>query len=727
MYSILRHIVVLLIAATVVSNANASSISWQRIPTDDDLIAELKPNTLALIGEHHKGNALIDELIEYLRERSSERYYFNWKNFASRFEMYRILYPDNLTTHDNLARYHMSRYAPETNWQLPAVNLLGEDVTAYELRHLARQQKSFDMALMYFYSELQPAYPDYFVRQAADLNSAFSSGAYDDEGNGIYESYRAGRRIHNWLFCHHAYLAGSHYTSKDQLLLIKTFLHHGAQLQKRTARYRPGNHHTKGLVALFELAVLFSDFKISDQWREQALDGLSKHIAREVNDDGFQFERSVHYHMGDIENYFRVYRLAVLNNISLPEIFESQFRKMFEALVQLAQPNRRLPVLQDDTDSPFAENNQIDHVMTIATLVFGDARFRYFANDEIPADIYWLLRPEQFENLHEIDPVKPSFGSTALKSSGYYCMRNGWDEDDLYMTISAGLSTEKPDHQHGDMLGIVAYANGHEILPNYQVRYKFDDYRQFKNSWVKNVALVDSIPLGQRWKQNRGKSGFGKWLSLPVPEVIHWRSTPGYDYFAGTHNAYDSLNVSYYREVLFIKDGFWIVRDHFYGDSVHQYQQIWQGHYAVVSNHLAFSQFMDMSGLEIIQLNEEIDSVETGMHRNKGHVVFSSDGQHSFVYTTLLHPYKKNEFRLLNCSEELYISGWRIEKNALNRVVKKNQLKTDAGIIMSHPEQGMMLFDFSFIENGHDSVRSSGCRSAIIEFIDGELKIVEKF
>ncbi|HEX9971016.1 MAG TPA: heparinase II/III family protein, partial [bacterium] len=384
-----------------------NSISPKTIPSELNLLQNLKPGNPDLKQIYQMRNAgkadqAIQLLVEYLKQKSADCYYFDWKHFKQRFKQYRSQYPEQRQDHFDLANEQMTTYPPETNWILPFKNLKGDEVTAYELRHLARQQKSFDMALMFYYLDEDDKYLDYWVRQVADLNQAFSEAAYDDAGNGIYESFRAGKRIHNWLFCHHAYFVSEKYTWQSQLLLIKTFLHHGARLQKETQKYRSGNHHTKGLVALFEIAVMFSDFEISDSWKNQALSGLAQHLQNEVNDDGFQFERSVHYHIGDIENYFRVYQAAKLNNVALPENFEIQFRKMFDALSQLAQPNKKLPVLQDGTDSPFAENNQIDDVMTVGTLIFGDPVLRYFSTDEIPADIYWLLRPEQFENIYNV-------------------------------------------------------------------------------------------------------------------------------------------------------------------------------------------------------------------------------------------------------------------------------------------------------------------------------------
>lgn len=662
-------VIIVLIISPILSSKY--SISPKQIPSELDLLKNLKLEIPELQGIYQlrdtgKTDQAIQLLVECLKQKSADRYYFNWKNFKQRFKQYRDQFPEMRQKHLDLASEQMKTYPPETNWILPFKNLRGDQVTAYELRHLARQQKSFDMALMFYYLDEDEKYLDYWVRQVADLNRAFADNAYDDAGNGIYESYRAGRRIHNWLFCHHAYLASEKYNWQSQLLLINTFLHHGAQLQKETQKYRSGNHHTKGLVALFEIAAVFSDFKISDFWKNQALNGLAKHLQNEVNEDGFQSERSVHYHIGDIENYFRVYQLAKINDVELPEIFEIQFRKMFEALAQLAQPNRRLPVLQDDTDSPFAENNQIDDAMTIGTLLFGDPIFRYFSTDEIPADISWLLRPEQFDNIYKAKGEQPTFSSVALKETGYYCMRNGWGKNNLYLTISAGLSKKKTDHQHGDMLGIVAYANGHEILPNYQVKYKEEDFPFWKNSWAKNVALVDSLPLGRGWTPNEGGSGFGKWANLPQPKVIEWKASEQFDYFLGTHNGYDSLGVSYFREVLFIKDGFWIVRDHFQSDGSHNYQQVWQGHYSIKNNNHAFSHFKDGTGLQIVQLNPVIDDVLFSKFRSKGNIVFNRNGQRDFVFTTLLYPFNENKKIKIDPSQsqqKIIVKNWHILKN----------------------------------------------------------------
>lgn len=648
----------------------------------------------------NKEDLALEELANYFKEKSSMRYYFNWKNFSNRFENYENFYSSERPKHFQLAKIQITSYNPETNWQLPFKNLLGNDVTAYELRHLARQQKSVDMALVYYYLNEDQKYLDYFTRQVADLNRAFLAGEYDDAGNGIYERFRAGKRIHNWLFCHHAYLASFNYKWKDQILFIKTMLHHGAQLAKRTKKFSYGNHHTKGLVALFQISAIFPEFVGTENWQKQSLHGLEQHLKKEVNEDGFQFERSVHYHNGDIDNYFRVYQLGKLNQINIPDIFEIQFKKMFDSLVQMAQPNRRLPVLQDDTDFPFTENNPIDNIMLIGSLIFENSEYRYFTDEEIPSNVFWFFRPEQIEKFFKIKKVKPEIGSIFLEQTGYYVMRNGWQVNSKHSIITAGLSDKKPDHQHGDMLGLVAYANGHEILPNFQVAYKYPDYSYWKNSWVKNVALVDSISLARGWKPNTGGSGFGKWKILPNPKTLVWESNDLFDYYSGTHNSYDSIGVSYQRDVLFIKDGFWILKDKFESESPHTYQQVWQGHFdEIEENKVVRSVFEDYSGLDIIQLRSQVSQINYGGKRGKGNVVFVQKVFSDYEFTTLIYPFaSKEEMISYKQKNEWKFGNWLYSKNL-------KFISSDAAISITKNENVFLLFNVSKIERNKKSLK----------------------
>jgi len=688
-----------------VNLTQAQTLTAAHFPTDAALWAALDTNNIELrpiiaIYEQGQTDSATMRLTQYFKEKSARRYFFDWREFPARFAEYSRLYPQEKNEHASRAAYQMRHFAPETQWRLPFFDLQGQAVSAYELRHLARQQRALDMALMFYYESEKPVYLEYFIRQVADLNRAFQAGTYDDAGNAIYESFRGGLRVQNWLFCHHAYLASTLYSESDQLLLIKTFVHHAAQLQKRTRKYATGNHHTRGLVALFEIAVCFPEFRDAPKWQKQALEGLRQHMLQEINGDGFQFERSIHYHKGDIENYLRVYQLARINGINLPEGYAERLRRMFESLVLLAQPDRRLPVLQDDTDRHLAESNELADVLTVGALIFGDARFKYFAADTLGAYWYWMIAPEQAERLKTIGAIEPSFGSIALSQTGYYVMRNGWQPEACYLVISAGLSRAKPDHQHADMLGIEAYAHGAQILPNYQVNYNDPALPFFKGSWVKNVALVDSLPQARVWIPNAGQSGFGKWADLPNPQVLRWESTVDWDYFAGTHDGFNKLGVDYFREVVFSKAGFWLIVDHFKGTGLHQYQQVWQGHYAVVSPAHIRKTITSGAALDIIQLGTGQPQIYLSEFARKGNAVFDVSAESSYTYSTLIVPNSSTTVWRESQNPVIKTPSFTIDLNPEKHLRSCGTIKTDATAVIKTGSENFWLFNCkSFIVN----------------------------
>jgi hypothetical protein len=72
---------------------------------------------------------------------------------------------------------------------------------------------------------------------------------------------------------------------------------------------------------------------------------------------------------------------------------------MFEVLVKLATPDKTLPVLQDDTDSPWAEYNEMGKIMALGTAIYHDPSWNYFASSKVSSSIYWLLSGKQLSEV----------------------------------------------------------------------------------------------------------------------------------------------------------------------------------------------------------------------------------------------------------------------------------------------------------------------------------------
>ncbi|MEM8484812.1 MAG: heparinase II/III family protein [Bacteroidota bacterium] len=533
----------------------------QNIPADrvlgiGELSQVLVEEVQRELGDDGMRNTAI--LASYFRQKFAERFFYDYQTVDDRMALYNRTY-GKAQYHQDRAMDHMGKFAGDTQWVLPFDYLNGDAVNAYALRHLARQHKMVDVAFHYFNDEKKPAYISYFKTQQQSLRDALHAGEYEtiEDGNGVYEAFRSGYRVLNWLWIHNLFLQEDAYGDEDQLRTIALLLQHAEDLYERNARFRFGNHQTRGMSALAMLAILLRDFEGADLWLERAMLRLSEHLDKEINGDGFQFERSVHYHMSDINNYFYVYQLAQISQLDVDKAWEEKLRTLFTTLAKIAYPDGSAPVLQDDTDNPWGETNDIAGVMTLGYLLFDEPELGFFASDRVDASMYWFLQQKQLDKLDNIEQRRPTYGSLSFPDTHYYIMREGWQPDDKMMIISAGLDSDKPDHQHGDMLGVQAMPYGHPILPNYQVRYSLTDFELFKNSMVKNVALVDDVLQGRDWTSNKGGSGFGKFRTLPNPHVIAWESNDAFDLFAGRHDGFAHIGVDYQRQVIFIKDDFW--------------------------------------------------------------------------------------------------------------------------------------------------------------------------
>ncbi|UCD39166.1 MAG: hypothetical protein JSW54_06730, partial [Fidelibacterota bacterium] len=131
--------------------------------------------------------------------------------------------------------------------------------------------------------------------------------------------------------------------------------------------------------------------------------------------------------------------------------------------------------------------------------------------------------------------------------------------------------------------------------------------------------------------------GFGKWRFLPEPSVEAFLTESSFDYLWGNHNGYDSIDVQYSREILFLRDGFWIIRDHFRSNTPHTYQQIWQGDFQIGDDRRLYRRFLDPDvTLNIIQLLPATYDISRGAFREKKNTMVSHGGDAHFRFTTLL-------------------------------------------------------------------------------------------
>jgi hypothetical protein len=431
-----------------------------------------------------------------------------------------------------------------------------------------------------------------------------------------------------------------------------------------------------------------------------------EHATKEIKEDGFQFERASHYFKLDIMNYFRMHKIAAVNNIKLPDLFERRFHKMFDAIVTLSTPDKSLPVLQDaqafykpQVDS--LDNNDAAELtdpkeslfMSIGAAEFNNPVYKYFSSSTLPSDLYWFFSNSEKEKYSALSPETPKISSACLPETKYFVMRSGWGKNDLHLVIDGGLAEFKPDHTHGGVLGMALYGFGSELLPTYRVRYSEPSYRFLKNSLSKNVALADNILQGQGWISNAARTGFGIWENLPTPVLNDWITGDNFDYFSGSHNGFEKDSVTYNRSIVFFKPFFFIVTDEFNSSSYHSYQQIWQGKFNPLPDCNGALKTMPSGKLYVIQSDYTDMNIDYLTKYNLNSVRFEKIGVSSYSFSTVLYPEQSldqniPEVKQFNQKENIQVT---VTNNNIKGIlyrnpgkgIKSDEIKSDAKFVSS--------------------------------------------
>lgn len=691
-----------------IRKSNFDNIPRERLITNEELInlldSSIPPLHKIISGLQDKGiENIVEQLAEYFRTRRNVKYFFEHSSVKSSFEELIKDYPDKVSSIVNKANNFINNYGVAITWKLPGFDKLGRKLTPNTIRYLSRFPTAYEEVAKSYLENKNDKFK-VLLDQVKDFINDYEKGKSETGGNDVFERFYAGHRIRNLLFAHNLMLGSKSYKWTDQIFMLKVFILHAAKLIDVCKKFHWGNHQLHGLAGLYETTIMYPEIPIMKYWNELALKIIMKHISKEIKDDGFQFERASHYFKLDIMNYFRIYKISKLNHKSLPVLFEKRFHRMFDAIIALSMPDKRLPVLNDaqaiyKKNSTKGESNNIAELsdppeslyMSIGAAEFNSKTYKYFASKNLPIELFWFFNDSEREHYKNLTASKPKLKSIALTDSKYYVMRTGWDQNDLYLVIDGGLAKFKPDHSHGGILGISAYGYGDQLLPTYRVRYSDPSYKYMKNSLVKNVALVDNILQGQGWIDNKARTGFGIWKSLPVPTVNEWISGDNFDYFSGSHNGYKKIDVNYTRNIIFFKPYFWLILDNFSSSNFHSYQQIWQGNFNLLEHLNGIVKEMHNSRLYIVQSDYSDMQIKSFTKYQIHTSEFIKNAVDNYTFSTLVFPQKNSntikpsirEFNRKNYMLIVVKYGNRIGKLYFNsdNKIDLDELNSDAKFI----------------------------------------------
>ncbi|MFN0085099.1 MAG: alginate lyase family protein [Blastocatellia bacterium] len=417
-----------------------------------------------------------------------------------------------------------------------------------------------------------------FVTQALSWIDANPSGM----GIGWAASLDVSFRAIAWVWAIHL-CAGSRELSPGALARIfKSLIEHGCHIEKYLSRYfSPNTHLTGEALGLFYLGVAFPEFRRAEAWRKLGLQILLEQLPRHVREDGVYFEQASYYHRYTTDFYTHLFALIRANNVAIAREDEQMLWQKLEALqlhlMWISRPDGTWPLLSDDDGgrlikfAPRASNDFRD-TLAMGAAIFKRGDFKRIAGGA-PAELLWLLGPEAVQCHDRVQAEAPRELSRAFEPSGFYVMRDGWEEDASFCLIDGGpLGSELggPGHAHADGLAIELALNGTTWLVDpatfvYGADPEMRDW--FRSTRAHNTATVDG--------ENQSViAGAFAWETMADCSRLAFEDRGDHVVFTGSTDGYQRLAdpVEHTRSVIMLrKRAAVIVSDRFAAEAPHQY------------------------------------------------------------------------------------------------------------------------------------------------------------
>jgi heparan-sulfate lyase len=400
----------------------------------------------------------------------------------------------------------------------------GDDIN-WGLRPVPDNEWVWQLNRMYFWNAMGKVYA-----QTGDEKFAKAWGEQlidwtiknprDDEHKYAWRSIETGIRGHSWTSLFQRFIDSPNFTP-GVLVAFLNSLHDHAEFLMTVYRTKSnwGLMEAEGLAFI---AITFPEFKNAETWRSEAFRRLNNEINIQVYPDGHQRELAMGYHLGCIHWFLRTYELANLNNLdtAFPESYLDKVEKMCEVPMKLCLP--------DGTN-----------------VQFGDA-WRGSPGQHKDKFLEWAEFFDRDDFLYLTTDGKegtpPKQTAFALKESGLYSMRSGWNKDAVCLVLKCG-----PDgggHCQPDNGTFVVYAGGRNFTPDAGSYIYSGDPEGRK--WFRQTKVHQTLTLNGENSDYAPK----QLLSKPGDDT---------DILVVENQSYE--NLTHRRSVFFVEKSYFIVVD----------------------------------------------------------------------------------------------------------------------------------------------------------------------
>ena len=347
--------------------------------------------------------------------------------------------------------------------------------------------------------------------------------------------YELGLGVRNRLFIEYYLLPYKERPWQTHQQMMKTILGAGRWLYElqRWEGYRPGNWQVHGSYMLAQLALVFPEFKESQEWLAIALQRMREHLRQDFFEDGGHSERAPrNYTLATYMGFRNLYYLLTTYHAGDDLAAEIRHRmgNTIDWWIAMLAPTGEIPAINDS------------HRGTFPVFILQDGA-EFFQKPYV----YGVMKNLFNADSRSLTYSLPSFTSRHMPASGFTVMRSDWTPSALYMNLNYGKFAGF--HTHNDMLDFEIYAYGKALAVDAGLGLTYDDSLYvpwYESSRAHNMVVVNGRNIER--KETEGSN-------------IVWNSGAMLDYFSGEHDGYKNLGVHVQRRVAFVKPSYWVIVD----------------------------------------------------------------------------------------------------------------------------------------------------------------------
>ena len=285
---------------------------------------------------------------------------------------------------------------------------------------------------------------------------------------------------------------------------------------------------------VFTAGVLMPEFKDATSWYQTGKSAVVAQLDNQFHEDGVHSEFDLGYHIGAVANFYDIYKVAQVNGKSedLPADFTSSLRNAANFVKDIMYPDYSMEIINDTHADSWNVSTLTKNFKKYAEMFPDDKGFEWLA----------------YRGVAGIKPVT-TFASYPV--SGYYIMRNGWEQNSVMLIHKNSNDPDNWLHNHSDNGHISLYVNGRHFLPDagFFTYNEGGDRNAYRATDMHNTITKEGFNLIEKRA--------GKYLKSETASDYELVVTENESYSDLTHR----------RAIFFVEGKFFVVVDEAYGEN----------------------------------------------------------------------------------------------------------------------------------------------------------------